>query len=136
MQDLDLTMHWAGITALVIFVSAYVLVVFEEATHMRKSKPVMVAAGAIWALIGVAYALQGASEVAHEHAVDIIAEYGELFLFLLVAITYVNTMEERRRAARGGCPRARALRWRRCCPRPPTVPGPSGCSSRRAMTPG
>jgi Na+/H+ antiporter NhaD/arsenite permease-like protein len=96
MHDLDLTTHWAGITSLIIFVLAYVLVVFEEATHMRKSKPVMLAAGLIWALIGVAYAMQGASEVAHAHAVDIIEEYGELFLFLLVAITYVNTLEERR----------------------------------------
>ena len=96
MHDLNLTTHWAGITALVIFVAAYVLVVFEEATHMRKSKPVMVAAGLIWALIGVAYAAEGASEVAHAHAVQIIGEYGELFLFLLVAITYVNTLEERR----------------------------------------
>ena len=96
MHDLDLTTHWAGITSVIIFVLAYVLVVFEEATHMRKSKPVMMAAGLIWTLIGVAYAMQGASEVAHAHAVDIIEEYGELFLFLLVAITYVNTLEERR----------------------------------------
>jgi Na+/H+ antiporter NhaD/arsenite permease-like protein len=96
MMDLDLTTHWAGIASLVIFVGAYVLVVFEEATHMRKSKPVMMAAGLIWALIGVAFAANGMGEVAHEHAVEIIAEYGELFLFLLVAITYVNTLEERR----------------------------------------
>ena len=96
MHDLNLTTHWAGITALIIFVAAYVLVVFEEATHMRKSKPVMMAAGLIWVLIGVAFALQGRSDVAHEHAVQIIGEYGELFLFLLVAITYVNTLEERR----------------------------------------
>ena len=96
MQDLDLTTHWAGIASLVIFVAAYVLVVFEEATHMRKSKPVVMAAGLIWGLIGVAYAAHGMGEVAHEHAVEIIAEYGELFLFLLVAITYVNTLEERR----------------------------------------
>ncbi len=96
MQQIDLTTHWAGITALVLFVVAYVLVVFEEATHMRKSKPVMVAAGLIWALIGVAFAQNGMSEDAHIHAVHIIGEYGELFLFLLVAITYVNTLEERR----------------------------------------
>ena len=36
------------------------------------------------------------SDAAHDHAMEIIGEYGELFLFLLVAITYVNTMEERR----------------------------------------
>ncbi len=96
MTELDLTTHWAGITALVIFVVAYVLVVLEEPLHLRKSKPVMMAAGLIWALIGVAYAGAGMSDAAHAQAVHIISEYGELFLFLLVAITYVNTMEERR----------------------------------------
>lgn len=96
MESLDLTAHWAGILSLVIFVAAYVLVVFEEATHLRKSKPVMLAAGLIWALIGIAYAMAGQSDAAHNQAVTIIEEYGELFLFLLVAITYVNTLEERR----------------------------------------
>lgn len=96
MHELDLTGHWAGILSLILFVAAYGLVIFEEAIHMRKSKPVMLAAGLIWALIGIAYAMAGQSEVAHHHAVEIIGEYGELFLFLLVAITYVNTLEERR----------------------------------------
>ncbi len=96
METLDLTQHWAGMTSLVLFVLAYVLVIFEEPTRMRKSKPVLVAAGLIWALIGVAYAQAGLSEAAHDHAAVMIGEYGELFLFLLVAITYVNTMEERR----------------------------------------
>jgi Na+/H+ antiporter NhaD/arsenite permease-like protein len=96
MHNVDLTTHWAGILSLIIFVAAYVLVVFEEATHLRKSKPVMLAAGLIWALIGIAYVMAGQSDAAHEHAAGIIEEYGELFLFLLVAITYVNTLEERR----------------------------------------
>ena len=96
MENLNLTGHWAGILSLVIFVVAYVLVVLEEATHMQKSKPVMLAAGLIWVLIGVAYAMAGQSEAAHSHAREIIEEYGELFLFLIVAITYVNTLEERR----------------------------------------
>ncbi len=95
-ETLDLTAHWAGYLSLGIFFTAYVLVIFEEATHMRKSKPVMIAAGLIWALIGVAYAQQGMSELVHERALEVIEEYGELFLFLLVAITYVNTLEERR----------------------------------------
>ena len=96
MTNLDLTTHPAGIAALVIFILAYVLVILEEPLHLRKSKPVMMAAGLIWALIGVAYAGAGMSDVAHDQAAQIIGEYGELFLFLLVAITYVNTMEERR----------------------------------------
>jgi Na+/H+ antiporter NhaD/arsenite permease-like protein len=96
METLDLTTHWAGLVSLILFVVAYVLVIFEEKTHMRKSKPVMLAAGLIWALIGFAYIQAGQAEAVHEHAVQVIEEYGELFLFLLVAITYVNTLEERR----------------------------------------
>ena len=57
----DLTYdHWAGLLSLAIFVIAYLLVIVEEATHMRKSKPVMLAAGLIWALIGIAFAQAGA----------------------------------------------------------------------------
>lgn len=96
METLNLTTHWAGLVSLAIFVAAYVLVIAEETTALRKSKPVLVAAGLIWVLIGIAYSAAGQAEAAHSHAVDMIAEFGELFLFLLVAITYVNTLEERR----------------------------------------
>lgn len=93
---LDLTRSWFGYLSLAIFVAAYVLVVFEETTKMRKSKPVLMAAGLIWALIGMAYAAAGLGIKAEEAAQRVIMEYGELFLFLLVAITYVNTLQERR----------------------------------------
>jgi Na+/H+ antiporter NhaD/arsenite permease-like protein len=93
---IDLTASWTGILALMIFVAAYVLVVFEEPLHLRKSKPVMMAAGLIWLLIGIAYSGAGKADDAQLLAKGIIEEFGELFLFLLVAITYVNTMEERR----------------------------------------
>jgi Na+/H+ antiporter NhaD/arsenite permease-like protein len=93
---LDLTHSWFGYLALAIFVAAYLLVIFEETTKMRKSKPVLMAAGLIWALIGMAYAAAGMGDRAEEAAQHVIMEYGELFLFLLVAITYVNTLQERR----------------------------------------
>ncbi|MEP7172813.1 MAG: sodium:proton antiporter NhaD [Aestuariivirga sp.] len=93
---LDLTRSWFGYLSLAIFVAAYILVVFEETTKMRKSKPVLMAAGLIWALIGMAYAAAGLGDKAEEAAQHVIMEYGELFLFLLVAITYVNTLQERR----------------------------------------
>ncbi len=96
MAEIDLTRSWFGFLSLGIFVLAYVLVIFEEKLQLRKSKPVLLAAGLIWVLIGVAYALAGQSHVAETAAQHIIFEYGELFLFLLVAITYVNTLEERR----------------------------------------
>ncbi|HUQ35956.1 MAG TPA: sodium:proton antiporter NhaD [Aestuariivirga sp.] len=93
---LDLTNTWFGYLSLAIFVIAYILVIFEETTQLRKSKPVLIAAGLIWALIGMAYAAAGMGEQAEAAAQHVIMEYGELFLFLLVAITYVNTLEERR----------------------------------------
>src|SRR5687767_14073206 len=93
---LDLTESWFGYLALAIFLIAYVLVIFEETTQLRKSKPVLMAAGLIWALIGMGYAAAGMGEQAETAAQHVIMEYGELFLFLLVAITYVNTLEDRR----------------------------------------
>lgn len=93
---LNLTETWYGYLGLGIFVTAYILVILEETTQLRKSKPVLLAAGLIWALIGMAYAAAGIGDKAEEAAQHVIMEYGELFLFLLVAITYVNTLEERR----------------------------------------
>ncbi len=96
MAEIDLTQSWFGFLSLGIFLFAYVLVIFEEPLHLRKSKPVLLAAGLIWVLIGAAYAIAGAGPVAEKASQHMIFEYGELFLFLLVAITYVNTLEERR----------------------------------------
>lgn len=96
MHNLDLTQSWFGYAALAIFVVSYILVIFEEALELRKSKPVLMAAGLIWAIIGFAYTAHGVPETAKKAAEHTIYEYGELFLFLLVAITYVNTLEERR----------------------------------------
>jgi hypothetical protein len=50
---LDLTGTWFGYLSLLIFVVAYILVILEETTQLRKSKPVLMAAGLIWALIGM-----------------------------------------------------------------------------------
>lgn len=94
-QKLDLTGHWVGIAALVLFVVSYLLVMGEEFIHLRKSKPVMLAAGLIWGLIGWIYVQNGiphSAEVAVRHT---LLEYAELMLFLLVAMTYINAMEER-----------------------------------------
>lgn len=92
----DLTGHWVGYLSLALFVLAYALVVSEEALDLRKSKPVMVAAGLIWALVAWGYAAHGDTHTAEIAVRHNILEYGELFLFLLAAMTYINTMEERR----------------------------------------
>ena len=85
---------WA-IAALFIFVIAYLLVVSEEFIQLKKSKPVLLAAGIIWAIaafLGEQYHAGDAIKLALEHT---ILEFSELFMFLVVAMIYVNTMEER-----------------------------------------
>jgi NhaD family Na+/H+ antiporter len=94
-EYLDLTNSWVGYAALLFFVIAYALVMAEEYTHMRKSKPVLLAAGIIWGMIGWIYASHGFTHAAETAARHNILEYAELFLFLLVAMTYINAMEER-----------------------------------------
>ncbi len=92
---MDLTAHWVGMTSLVLFALAYMAVIAEEYTQMRKSKPVLLAAGLIWALIGYQYTQAGISQVAEEAIDHFLIEFAQLFLFLLAAMTYVNAMSER-----------------------------------------
>lgn len=93
---LDLTGHWIGLAALAIFVLAYVLVALEELTGFRKSTAVTLAAGLIWLLLGVVYRLEGQPAIVGTALRNGLLEYAELLLFLLVAMTYVHTLEERR----------------------------------------
>ncbi len=93
---ISLTATGFGYASLALFVLAYVLVIFEEQTHLRKSKPVMMAAGFIWVLLAITYKQVGIpAEEAHNAIIHNITEYAELMLFLLAAMTYINSMDER-----------------------------------------
>ncbi|MBK1722175.1 sodium:proton antiporter NhaD [Thiocystis violacea] len=94
-QAIDLTTHPIGYAALIIFGLAYALVMAEEFLHLRKSKPVIIAAGLIWGIIAWAYTQQGLPHVAEEAVRHNLLEYAELMLFLLVAMTYINALQER-----------------------------------------
>lgn len=93
---LDLTGNTAGYAALALFVIAYLLVMAEEFTQLRKSKPVILSAGIIWGMIAYQYATHGLSQAAENAFRHNLLEFSELFLFLLAAMTYVNAMDERR----------------------------------------
>ena len=51
LENLGLTTSFLGVAALVIFIVAYSLVMAEEFIHLRKSKPVMLAAGMVWVIV-------------------------------------------------------------------------------------
>lgn len=94
-QRLDLTEHPVGFIAIAAFLLGYLFVVLEEITDLRKSKPMMLAAAIIWVAIAAVYTARGLPEVAEAAVRHEILEYGELLLFLIVSMTYMNALEER-----------------------------------------
>ena len=93
---LGLTGTQRGLYCVLIFIIAYAFVMTEEFTHLRKSKPVILAAGIIWAHVAYLASSHGvAAEKVHKAFEHDLKEYAELFLFLLVAMTYINAMAER-----------------------------------------
>ncbi len=84
-----------GWTVIVLFAVSYLLVALEERIHLRKSKPVMLAAALIWGLI--AWSAQGAAQqdMVSGAFERLFLDYAELFFFLIVSMTYVDAMAER-----------------------------------------
>ena len=95
LQRLDLTRHWIGYLALTLFTLAYLLAMTEEVTELRKSKPMVFAASVIWIFIAAIYANNGMSEQAGQAFRSTLEGYAELFLFIMVSMTYLNAMEDR-----------------------------------------
>ena len=94
-EVLDFTSTWQGIFSLILFTVTYALIVSEETIHLRKSKPAIVAAGIIWVFVAITYSQNGASAQVESAVRHDLVEFAELFLFLLAAMTYINTMDER-----------------------------------------
>lgn len=77
-----------AIFCLIIFLLSYLLVMTEEQTRLRKSKPVMLGAGIIWAVIGYAAPEYNVDHEQLKHAIfHDLDEYGSLMLFLFAAMT-------------------------------------------------
>ncbi|QPK65416.1 sodium:proton antiporter NhaD [Methylomonas sp. LL1] len=94
-ERLDLTHHWVGYLAIVIFTIAYILAMIEEVTELNKSKPMVLAASLIWAFIAGIYVSGGMGEQAGTAFRAALESYAELFLFIMVSMAYLNAMEDR-----------------------------------------
>ena len=92
---MELLLHPVGYISLFIFILAYAFVVTEEVTHLRKSKPVLFAAGLIWAMIAWMGSKYDDSHHVEEAIMHAFSEFSQLMLFLLVAMTFINSMTER-----------------------------------------
>jgi NhaD family Na+/H+ antiporter len=95
-HHLNMTSATLAIAALSIFVIAYGLVIAEEFIHLRKSKPVILAAGIIWVLVAIiAKQVEHGQEIVEQAVSHNLLEYAALLLFLLTAMVYVNAMTDR-----------------------------------------
>ncbi len=93
--NVDLTSNWVGYVCLLFFVLAYTFVILEEKLELKKSKPVLLAAGLIWIFIAASQLNSGHDHLVEQAISNNLLEYAELFFFLLVAMTYINAIAER-----------------------------------------
>ena len=94
-ENLGLIDSPIGLLCVALFAVAYLVVMAEEFIHLPKSKPVLFAGGVIWILVAYLADQHDASEAMKSVVEHDLLEYAALFLFLLVAMTYINTMTER-----------------------------------------
>ncbi len=93
-QNLDLTHHWVGYFALIVMVLAYITAMLEEATELKKSKPMVLASGLVWVAIVYIYQQHGNPQSAVDMFRANLLTYAELLLFIMVSMTYLKVMED------------------------------------------
>ncbi|MHC3995243.1 sodium:proton antiporter NhaD [Thiomicrolovo sp. ZZH C-3] len=93
---LDLTSTWVGIAVLAVFAVGYYFIATEEKYELNKAKPALFIGTFSFMLIGIYYALNGLSpDPLHEEMRTLIEEIAEIFFFLFVAMTFIETLIER-----------------------------------------
>lgn len=93
--NLNLTDSYLGYAAVLIFIVSYILVISEEITGLRKSKPVLLASGFIWIIVAILAKQQQLMHFTSAAVKNTILDYSELLLFLIAAMTYINVLQER-----------------------------------------
>jgi len=92
----DLSMSWVGILSLIVFIIAYYFIATEEKYEVNKAKPALFAGTFMFFLIGIYYSLNGLDvHLVHNELKILILEIAEIFFFLLVAMTFIETLIER-----------------------------------------
>ncbi len=92
----DYTHTWVGLAVLLVFVIGYIAIAAEEKFHMNKAKPALFIGTFSFMLIGVYFATNHLDPAPLHHEMkNLIEEIAEIFFFLFVAMTYIETLIER-----------------------------------------
>ena len=94
-KHFDLKEQFVGYLSLVVTLLAYVGAMTEDVHLMKKSKPMILGSVITWFAICIYYGLQGHAKVASLAFESNLLAYIELLLFILVSMTYLNTLNER-----------------------------------------
>ncbi len=95
-ETINLATTWVGWVSLAVFVIAYYFIATEEKYEINKAKPALFAGTFMFMLIGVYYAINGLDpDALHDELERLILEISEIFFFLLVAMTFIETLLER-----------------------------------------
>jgi Na+/H+ antiporter NhaD/arsenite permease-like protein len=93
---IDLTGKFIGIFALIVFIIGYYFIATEEHYEINKAKPALFTGTFLFMAIGIYYAFNGLSvDHLHGEMKHLILEIAEIFFFLFVAMTFIETMIER-----------------------------------------
>ena len=96
MTDVNLATTWVGWFSLIVFVVAYYIIATEDKWEINKAKPALFAGTFMFMLVGIYYAINGLNpEPLHNELEHLILEIAEIFFFLLVAMTFIETLIER-----------------------------------------
>ncbi len=100
-QAIDVIHHvytdtWVGIASLFIFVIGYFFIAAEETYHINKAKPALFIGTFMFMLIGFYFAINGIDTAPlHIEVKHLILEIAEIFFFLFVAMTFIETLIDR-----------------------------------------
>jgi len=91
-----LTHTWVGYLVLGIFIVGYYFIATEEKFKMNKAKPALFVGTFSFMLIGVYFAINHLDPTPlHDELEKLILEIAEIFFFLFVAMTYIESLIER-----------------------------------------
>lgn len=95
-SDINLATTWVGWLSLLVFIVAYYFIATEDKYEVNKAKPALFAGTFMFMLIGIYHAINGMNPDALHHELEhLILEIAEIFFFLLVAMTFIETLIER-----------------------------------------
>jgi len=96
LHTVNMTQSLYGWIVFGIFILGYFFIAAEEKYHINKSKPALFIGTFMFVLIGAYYSFNGYNvDALHTEMGHLILEIAEIFFFLFVAMTFIETMIER-----------------------------------------